>query len=105
VCSPGWCSRPPSCRRSSFAFLLQRLGLYNTQFGWILVEAALGMAVAILVFRAFVGTISKQIDEAAIMDGASLPGVFFSIVLPLLRPAIVTVIVTSSVGIYNDYSR
>lgn len=84
-------------------FLLQRLGLYKTLFGLILVEVALGMAFAILVFRAFVGTIPKEIDEAAIMDGASPFGVFFRIVLPLLRPAIVTVIVTSSVGIYNDF--
>lgn len=84
-------------------FLLQRLGLYKTLFGLILVEVAVGMAFAILVFRAFVGTIPKEIDEAAIIDGASPLGVFFTIILPLLRPAIITVIVTSSVGIYNDF--
>ena len=84
-------------------FLLQWIGLYKTLLGMILVNVALGMAFAILILRAFVATIPKEIDEAAIMDGASPLRVFFSIVLPLLRPAIITVIVTSSVGIYNDF--
>lgn len=84
-------------------FLLQWLGLYKTLIGMILVNVALGMAFAILILRAFVATIPKEIDEAAIMDGAAPLSVFFSIVLPLLRPAIVTVIVTSSVAVYNDF--
>ncbi|MBP8291176.1 MAG: carbohydrate ABC transporter permease [Caldilineaceae bacterium] len=84
-------------------FLLQWLGLYKTLIGMILVNVALGMAFAILILRAFVASIPKEIDEAAIMDGAPPLRVFFSIILPLLRPAMVTVIVTSSVGIYNDF--
>jgi raffinose/stachyose/melibiose transport system permease protein len=55
--------------------------------------------------RAFIGTIPREIDEAAIIDGASPMCLFFSVILPLLRPAIVTIIVTSSVAIYNDFSN
>jgi raffinose/stachyose/melibiose transport system permease protein len=84
-------------------FLLQRLGIYKTLFGLILVEVALGLAFAILILRAFIATIPKELDEAAIVDGASPLQVFFQIVLPLLRPAVVTIVVTSSVGIYNDF--
>ncbi|MBK8050994.1 MAG: carbohydrate ABC transporter permease [Anaerolineales bacterium] len=84
-------------------FLLQSIGLYKTLIGMTLVNVALGMAFATLILRAFVGTIPKEIDEAAIMDGASPLRVFFSVILPLLRPAMITVIVTSSVGIYNDF--
>jgi raffinose/stachyose/melibiose transport system permease protein len=84
-------------------FLLQRLGIYKTLFGLIMVEVALGLAFAILILRAFIGTIPKELDEAAIVDGASPLQVFFRIILPLLRPAVVTIIVTSSVGIYNDF--
>ncbi len=84
-------------------FLLQWLGLYKTLFGMILVNVALGMAFATLILRAFVASIPKEIDEAAVMDGASPMRVFFSIILPLLRPAMITVIVTSSVGVYNDF--
>ena len=84
-------------------FLLQWLGIYKTLFGLIMVEVAYTMPFAILIFRAFMASIPSEIDEAAIMDGASPLQVFFSIILPLLKPAIVTVIVTSAVGIYNDF--
>jgi raffinose/stachyose/melibiose transport system permease protein len=84
-------------------FLLQWLGIYKTLFGLIMVEVAFTMPFSILIFRAFMASIPSEIDEAAIMDGASPFQVFFSIILPLLQPAIITVIVTSSVGIYNDF--
>jgi len=85
-------------------FLLQWLGLYKTLLGLIMVEVAFTMPFAILIFRAFMSSIPSEIDEAAIIDGASPFQVFFSIVLPLLQPAIITVIVTSSVAIYNDFA-
>jgi raffinose/stachyose/melibiose transport system permease protein len=84
-------------------FLLQWLGLYKTLFGMIMIEVAFTLPFATLILRAFMGTIPREIDEAAIMDGASPLCVFISIILPLLRPAIITVIVVSSVGIYNDF--
>ena len=84
-------------------FLLQWLGLYKTLFGMIMIEVAFTLPFATLILRAFMGTIPREIDEAAIMDGASPLRVFFSIILPLLKPAIITVIVVSSVGIYNDF--
>jgi raffinose/stachyose/melibiose transport system permease protein len=85
-------------------FLLQWLHVYKTLFGLIMVEVAVTLPFATLILRAFVGSIPREIDEAAIIDGASPLRLFFSIVLPLLRPAIVTVIVVSSVGIYNDFA-
>ena len=85
-------------------FLLQWLGIYKTLFGMIMIEVAIFMPFSLLVFRAFMASIPGEIDEAAIMDGASPLQVFFSIILPLLRPAIVTIIVTSAVGIYNDFT-
>jgi raffinose/stachyose/melibiose transport system permease protein len=84
-------------------FLLQQIGIYKTLIGMILIEVALTLSFATLVFRAFMASIPKEIDEAAIIDGASSMQVFFRVVLPLLRPAIITVIVVSAVGIYNDF--
>lgn len=84
-------------------FLLQWLGIYKTLFGLIMVEVAFTLPFAVLIFRAFMSTIPRELDESAIIDGASPLRVFFSIILPLLRPAIVTVVVTSSVAIFNDF--
>jgi raffinose/stachyose/melibiose transport system permease protein len=85
-------------------FLLQWIGLYKTLLGMILIEVAFTMPFATLILRAFMANIPRELDEAAIIDGASPLQVFFSIILPLLQPAIITVIVTSSVGIYNDFT-
>jgi raffinose/stachyose/melibiose transport system permease protein len=86
-------------------FLLQSLGLYKTLLGLIMVEVAFTMPFATLTLRAFMSTIPREIDEAALIDGASPLRVFFSIILPLLKPAIVTVIIVASVGIYNDFAH
>jgi raffinose/stachyose/melibiose transport system permease protein len=85
-------------------FLLQRLGLYKTLLGLILVEVAVTMPFAILIFRAFVANVPRELDEAAIIDGAGPLRVFFQVILPLMRPALITVIVVASVGIYNDFT-
>ncbi len=84
-------------------FFLQWLGIYKTIFGLIMVEVAYALPFAILIFRAFMGSIPRELDEAAVIDGASPLRIFFSVILPLLRPAIVTVVVTSSVTIFNDF--
>lgn len=84
-------------------FLLQWLNIYKTLFGLIMVEVAFTLPFAVLIFRAFMGSIPRELDEAAIIDGASPLRVFFTIILPLLQPAIITVVVTSSVAIFNDF--
>ena len=84
-------------------FLLQALGLFKTLAGLIFVEVAFGMPFAILVFVAFVSVIPRELDEAALMDGATPIKLYWSVILPLLRPAIITVIVVLSVAIYNDF--
>lgn len=86
-------------------FVLQELRLFKTLPGLILVEVAYGIPFAVLLFRAFVSTIPRELDEAAIIDGCTPFGLFFRVVLPLLRPVVVTVIVTSSVFIYNDFTN
>lgn len=85
-------------------FLLQWLGIYKTIFGLIMIEVAIQLPFAILIFRAFMGAIPRELDEAAIIDGASPLRMFSSVILPLLWPAIVTVIVISAVTIYNDFT-
>jgi raffinose/stachyose/melibiose transport system permease protein len=84
-------------------FVLQTLGIFKTLFGLILVEIAFTMPFAVLIMRAFMGSIPREIDEAAVMDGAGPFHLFFRVILPLLRPALITVVIVSSVAIYNDF--
>ena len=85
-------------------FVLQWLGIYKTIFSLVMVEVALQIPFALLVFRAFIASIPREIDEAAIIDGASPLQIFFSIILPLLWPAVITVVVITAVTIYNDFT-
>ena len=59
--------------------------------------------ISIYIFIQFFENISTALDESAIMDGCTYFGVFFRILLPLLKPAIVTVMILKGVGVYNEY--
>ncbi|NIK59512.1 carbohydrate ABC transporter permease [Kribbella shirazensis] len=84
-------------------WVLQRLGLFRTMPGLILIEIAFGLSFCILLFRAFVSTIPRELDEAAIIDGAGPLRLFFGVIFPLLRSVIITVIVVQSVAVFNDF--
>lgn len=86
-------------------WVLQELGLFKTLHGLILIEVAYGLSFSVLLFRAFVATIPRELDEAAIMDGVGPFRLFFQIILPLLKPVVVTVIVVQSVTIFNDFTN
>jgi raffinose/stachyose/melibiose transport system permease protein len=84
-------------------WLLQGLGLFKTLPGLILVEVAYGLPFAVLLFRAFIAAIPRELDEAAMIDGCGGLRLFFRVIFPLLRPVTITVILTSSVFIFNDF--
>lgn len=86
-------------------YTLQRLHLFKTLPGLILVEVAFGLPYAIILFRAFSATIPRQLDEAAMLDGCGPLRLFFQVVFPLLRPVVITVIITSSIAVYNDFTN
>lgn len=84
-------------------YVLQSVGLFKTLPGLVLVEVAFLMPFSVLIFRAFVASIPRELDEAAIMDGAGSITLFWKVILPLLRPAMITVIVVASVAVFNDF--
>jgi raffinose/stachyose/melibiose transport system permease protein len=86
-------------------WLLQWLGLFKTLSGLILIEIAYSLSFSVLLFRAFIATIPRELDEAAILEGAGPFTLFFRVVLPLLKPVAVTVIVVQSVAIFNDFTN
>jgi raffinose/stachyose/melibiose transport system permease protein len=84
-------------------FVLQKLHLFKSLWGLVLVEVAYVAPFSILLFRAFVATIPREIDEAAMIDGCTGLHLFVRVIFPLLRPVTITVIVTTSIIIYNDF--
>jgi raffinose/stachyose/melibiose transport system permease protein len=85
--------------------LLQGIKLFGTLHGMVLIEVAYSLPFSIILYRAFVATIPRELDEAAIIDGARSYDVFFRVILPLLWPVTVTNIVVQSVAIFNDFTN
>jgi raffinose/stachyose/melibiose transport system permease protein len=86
-------------------WVMQGLGLFKTMPGMILIEVTFGLSFCILLFRAFVATIPRELDEAATIDGAGPIRLFFQVVMPLLKPVVITVIVVQAVAVFNDFTN
>ena len=86
-------------------WVLQGLGLFKTLTGLIFIEVAFGLSFCVLLFRAFISSIPKELDEAAVIDGCGPIRLFFRVVFPLLKSVIVTVIVVQSVSIINTFQN
>lgn len=86
-------------------WVMQGLGIFKTLHGMVLIELAYGLSFTVLLFQAFFASIPRELDEAAIMDGAGPMRIFFQVMLPLLKPVVVTVVVVQSVTIFNDFTN
>jgi raffinose/stachyose/melibiose transport system permease protein len=84
-------------------WVLRGVGLFKTLPGLVLVEVALGFPFSTLLYRGFMVTVPREIDEAAIIDGCGGFQLFGRIVFPLLQPVTSTIIVLSAVAIFNDF--
>jgi raffinose/stachyose/melibiose transport system permease protein len=86
-------------------WVLQGLNLFKTMQGLILIEVAYSAAFAILIYKSFMASIPREIDEAAAMDGCTGFSLYRRIIFPLLMPVNVTIIVTTSVAVFNDFTN
>ena len=82
--------------------IMYNIGFVNTLYGYIIMSMGTDV-ISIYIFIQFFENISTSLDESAIMDGCTYFGVFFKILFPLLKPAIVTVLILKGVGTYNEY--
>lgn len=82
--------------------IMYNLQFINKLYGYIIMSMGTDV-IAIYIFIQFFENISMSIDESAIMDGCTYFGVFFRILFPLLKPAIVTVLILKGVSTYNEY--
>lgn len=83
--------------------LLQMLHLTGTFVGVICVETALQMPWTIFTLSGFIKNVPRELDEAAFIDGASPLRMFFSVIFPLLKPIMATVVVTTAMGAWNEF--
>lgn len=79
------------------------LHMLDTHWGIILIYGGFGIQTGVLFYTAFIRQISREIEEAAKIDGCSTPGIFIRIIIPLLKPVTATVIVLNALYIWNDF--
>ncbi|MFC4809802.1 carbohydrate ABC transporter permease [Paenibacillus sp. GCM10023250] len=79
------------------------LHLLNSHWGIMLIYGGFGVQSGVLFYTGFVRGISREIEEAARIDGCSTPGIFARIILPLLKPVTATVLVLNALYIWNDF--
>ncbi|MCI9271238.1 MAG: carbohydrate ABC transporter permease [Dorea sp.] len=82
--------------------IMYSLGWINFLPGYIIMMCGTDI-ISIYIFIQFFENIPDSLDESAIMDGCTYFGVFFRILFPLLKPAIVTVMILKGVSVYNEY--
>lgn len=83
--------------------LMRAYGLLNSFFGLILVYSTVSLPFCVWMLKGFFDTIPREIDEAAIVDGLSIFGLFYKIVLPLSLPGIAVTAFFSMVTAWNEF--
>jgi ABC-type glycerol-3-phosphate transport system permease component len=82
--------------------VVNQLGLFNTR--WSAIALFLGTdIVAIYIFLQFLRGIPRELDEAAAIEGANSFTIYWRVILPLMKPAIATVMIIKGIAIYNDF--
>lgn len=81
---------------------MEKIGLKNT-FGLIVMYGGFGLSMSVLLYHGFLKSIPASLEEAAMLDGASIFQIYKHIIMPLMKPTTVTVIITNAVWIWNDY--
>ena len=84
--------------------IVKSLGLMNSVFAVILVNTAINLPQSIFLSKEFVtGTVPMELEEAADIDGISVFGKFFRIVLPLMKPVMSTTIIIVTLNVWNEF--
>ncbi|PTL21542.1 carbohydrate ABC transporter permease [Shouchella clausii] len=84
--------------------LMQTIGLLDTRLALIFPYIAFNLSITIFLLTSFMKSFSKEIEESAIMDGAGVFKIFWSIILPMTRPVLATVIIINFINNWNEFS-
>lgn len=83
--------------------LMRDLGLIDTPFSLILTYAASGMPMSVFLLSVFFRNLPRELEDAARIDGAGEQGIFWRVMLPLVRPGLATVVIVNVVPWWNDF--
>lgn len=83
--------------------VMQATRLMNNRLGVVLLYTAIQTPFNVFLIHSFVGKIPRDIDEAALIDGASPARLFFAVILPLMKPVLVTVMVLTFLNTWNEF--
>ncbi|MBP1993151.1 carbohydrate ABC transporter permease [Paenibacillus eucommiae] len=83
--------------------LIKDLNLVDSLWSIILIHIGTGMSMAVLILTGFFRTLPKELEEAGRIDGASNMGILMKILIPLMRPAIGTVVIINFIGVWNEF--
>jgi len=83
--------------------ILSRMGLLNSMIGLAFVYSMTGIPFCVWMLKGYFDTIPKELEEAALIDGASRIKIFYMIILPLARPAIAVTALFSFMTAWNEY--
>jgi len=83
--------------------LFKQMGILDTYAALVLPYAAFAIPVGMFIITAFLQTIPRAIEEAAIIDGLGIFGTIFRVIIPILKPAIATVAVLSFLSCWNEF--
>ena len=81
---------------------LSKLNMLNTYWALIIPYSAFSLAMAILVCTGFMNEIPRELDESACIDGCGVFGIFFRIIVPLMKPAVATVGIYTFLQCWNE---
>ncbi|WP_068773514.1 carbohydrate ABC transporter permease [Paenibacillus sp. FJAT-26967] len=84
-------------------FLMSDMGLTNSLLGLIIVYTVSTIPFSVFVLVGFFKTLPSEIEEAAMMDGASHYGIFFRIMMPLAKPGLISVSIINVLNTWNEY--
>ncbi|MCT4562753.1 MAG: carbohydrate ABC transporter permease [Maledivibacter sp.] len=85
--------------------LMIKIGGIDSYWGMILVCATNSLPFSIFLYTSFIKTVSKEIEEAAIIDGCTQFSAFFRVVFPLLKPVTSAVVIINGLGVWNNYAQ
>ncbi|WP_105614764.1 carbohydrate ABC transporter permease [Vallitalea okinawensis] len=94
---------PPILGIVPLFMILQQMNLYDTRIGLSMVYAFTAFPYTIFILSGFFGSIPKEFEEAAIVDGCSYYGILWRIMVPMAKPAIITITIFNFMGFWNEY--